>query len=295
VVTRVLDAADPDEVAIFGIVAIDVPRPTIAARVRDVPNFLRSPSRPAFGVFGSPATATDARGFSAEQSDLDALKECRPGDCDVKMPVPRFDEFGRSINWSAPDAPSRVNSIVRQTMADYVERYRHGGTPAMVEYGDQKSTRRAADTFGSLLAESPYLYDYVPAFQHYLQGYPATTLPGTTDAFYWATDRLPSLRPILSITHLSIYEPADAPLTLISAKQLYASHYFIGAFTLTTLLDRPDAPNGQGSYYIVVQRMRFDHLPSGGLLNIRGRVIGKMNDALAAELRQRKTTLEAGR
>jgi len=288
----VLDAADPDEVAIFGIVAIDVPRSTIVARVHDVPNFLRSATRPAFGIFGTPATAADARGFSAEKSDLDALKECRPGDCDVKMPVPKFDEFGRSIDWSAPDAPARVNTIVRQTMADYVERYRRGGTAAMVEYGDQKATRRAADTFGSLLGESPYLYDYVPAFQRYLQGYPATTLAGTTDAFYWATDRLPSLRPILSITHQTMYEPVDAPLTLISAKQLYASHYFVGAFTLTTLLDRPDAPNGQGSYYMVVQRMRFDHLPSGGLLNIRGRVIGKMNDALAAELRQRKATLE---
>jgi hypothetical protein len=43
-----------------------------------------------------------------------------------------------------------------------------------------------------------------------------------------------------------------------------------------------------------VQRMRFDHLPSGGLLNIRGRVTGKMNDALAAELRERKATFEAG-
>jgi hypothetical protein len=103
-----------------------------------------------------------------------------------------------------------------------------------------------------------------------------------------------SLRPILSITHLSIYEPTDAPLTLISAKQLYSSHYFIGAFTLTTLLDRPDAPGGRGSYYMVVQRMRFDHLPSGGLLNIRGRVTSKMNDALGAELRQRKIDLESG-
>jgi hypothetical protein len=180
-------------------------------------------------------------------------------------------------------------------MAEYVESYRRGGSAAMVEYGDQKATRRAADTFASLLAESPYLYDYVPALQRYLQGYPAATLPGASDAFYWATDRMPSLRPILSITHQTIYEPADAPLTLISAKQLYASHYFVGAFTLTTLLDRPDAPGGQGSYYIVVQRMRFDHLPSGGLLNIRGRVIGKMNESLAAELRQRKTALEGGR
>ena len=295
VVTRVLDTADPDEIALFGIVAIDVPRASIAARVRDVPSFLRTPSRPAYGIFGAPASANDARAFSVEQSDLDALKDCRPGNCNVKMPVPKFDEFRRSVDWSAPDASSRVNAIVRQTMADYVERYRRGGTAAMVEYGDQKTARRASDAFGSLLAESPYLYDYVPAFQQYLQGYPKTTLPGVTDAIYWATDRMSSLRPILSITHLSIYEPTDAPLTLISAKQLYASHYFIGAFTLTTLLDRPDAPAGKGAYYMVVQRMRFDHLPSGGLLNIRGRVTGKMNEALAAELRQRKSDLEAGR
>lgn len=265
------------------------------ARVRDIPNFLRTPSRPAFGVFGTPATANDARAFSAEKSDLEALEKCKPGDCDVKMPVPKFDEFGGSIDWRAPDAASRVNTIVRQTMATYVEDYRRGGNAAMVQYGDQKAVRRASDTFGSLLAASPYLYDYVPDFQRYLQRYPAATLPGVTDAFYWATDRMSSLRPILSITHLSIYEPAGAPLTLVSAKQLYASHYFVGSFTLTTLLDRPDAPGGRGAYYMVVQRMRFDHLPSGGLLNIRGRVTGKMNEAMAAELRQRKSELEAAR
>jgi hypothetical protein len=291
----VLDVADPDEVAIFGIVAINVPRTTIAARFRDIPSFLRRPTRAAFGIFSDPAVATDARAFVVEQSDLDALKECRPGDCDVKMPVQKFEDFGRSIDWSASDAKGRVSTIVRQTMADYVTRYRKGGTAAMVEYGDQKSARRASDAFGSLLAESPYIYEYLPSFQRYLRSYPADTLSGVTDAIYWASDRLASLRPILSIVHLSLYEPPGAPLTLVSEKQLYASHYFIGAFTLTTLLDRPDAPAGGGSYYMVVQRMRFDHLPSGGLLNIRGRVIGKMNEALAGELRDRKAALEANR
>ena len=58
------------------------------------------------------------------------------------------------------------------------------------------------------------------------------------------------------------------------------------------ILDRPDAPNGKGIYYIVVQRMRFDHLP-GGLLNIRGRVIGRTHDALRDELKAKKASLEA--
>lgn len=287
VVTRVLEAADPEEVALFGIVAVDAPREQVVQRVRDLPNFLRAPGRTAFGLFSTPAVPEDARAFVADPSDVEALRACKRGDCDVKMPTPRFDLFRSGVDWSKPDAGAQVSAHVRRVMAEYVEIYRRGGTAAMVEYGDQKATKRAGDVFTSLLAESPYLFEYVPSFQEYLAKYPAASLPGVTDAIYWSSDRLPSLRPILGITHVSIYSPPGAALTLVSAKQLYASHYFLGAFTLTTLLDRPG-----GSYYMVVQRMRFDHLPSGGLLNIRGRVTSKMHEALKAELQQRKAALE---
>ena len=283
VVTKVLNSADPEEIALFGIVSIDVPRAQVVQRVRDLPNFLRTPGRSAFGVFSRPATPADARAFVAEKSDLDALKSCTPGHCDVKLPARRMDEFRETVKWSSPDAPAQVATIVRQRMADYVEAYRRGGATAMVEYADQSTARRAGDAFTALLDESRYLYDYVPQFEEYLKKYPTVTLDGVSDTLYWSNDRLPSLRPILGITHLSVYSPPGAPLTLISAKQLYASHYFLGSFTLTTILDRPDAPSG-GVYYMVVQRMRFDHLPSGGLLNIKGRVTGKMQDALRAEL-----------
>lgn len=283
VVTKVLSSADPEEVALFGIVSIDAPRAQVLQRVRDLSNFLRTPGRSAFGMFGKPATPADARAFVAEKSDLDALKSCTPGHCDVKMPARRMDEFRETVKWSSPDAPNQVAAIVRQRMADYVEAYRRGGTSAMVEYADQSTAKRAGDAFTALLDESNYLFDYVPQFEEYLKNYPKASLDGVSDTLYWSSDRLPSLRPILGITHLSVYSPPGAPLTLVSAKQLYASHYFLGSFTLTTILDRPDAAAG-GVYYIVVQRMRFDHLPSGGLLNIKGRVTGKMQDALRAEL-----------
>ena len=293
VVTKVLASDDPEEIALFGIVAVDAPRAEIVRQVRDLPNFLRTPGRTAFGLFQRPATVDDARTFVAEQSDLEAIKKCRPGQCDVKMPAARMDEFRRAIDWSSATAGSQVAALVRQRMVDYAEAYRRGGTAAMVEYADQKTAKRAGDAFASLLAESRYLYDYVPQFEEYLKAYPASPLEGVTDTLYWSSDRLPSLRPILGITHLSIYSPAGSPVTLISAKQLYASHYFLGSFALTTILDRPDAPAGGGAYYMVVQRMRFDHLPSGGLLNIKGRVTGKMHDALRAELQQRKAELQA--
>lgn len=292
VVTKVLNTPDRDEVALFGIVAVDAPRDEVVRRVRDLPNFLRSPGRTAFGLFSTPATPSDASAFVVESSDFDAIKGCRPGDCDVKMPTANIDEFSKAIDWSSPTARTQVENMVRLRSATYVNNYRRGGTAAMVAYGDQKETRSASEVFSSLLAESPYLFDYVPAFHKYLAAYPAGSLPSVTDAIYWASDKLGSMRPILSINHVSVYSPPpSSPITLVSTKQLYASHYFLGAFTLTTILDRPDAPGGRGVYFIVVQRMRFDHLP-GGLLNIRGRVIGRTHDALRAELTQRKTSLE---
>ena len=291
VVSKVLETRDPDEVALFGIVTVDAPREEIVRRVRDFATFLRAPGRTAFGVFSTPASISDAAAFTADPSDVDALRECRPADCNIKMPAATIDEFRRGIDWSSPSAATQINTLVRQRMVDHVEAYRRGGTSAMIEYGDQKAVRPAGDVFLSLLGESPYLYDYLPSFQQYLKGYPSQSLAGVTDAIFWSSDKLSSLRPILGITHLSLYTPSDAPLALLSAKQLYASHYFVGAFTLTTILDRAE-PSAGGSYYIVVQRMRFDKLPSGGLLNIRGRVIGKMHEALRAELAQRKATLE---
>ena len=293
VVTKVLDTRDPDEVALFGIVAVNASRADIVRRVHNLTSYLRAPGRTAFGIFGAPATVADAATFVADPSDVDALRECRPADCNVKMPAATIEEFRRGIDWESPSVTTHINALVRQRMVEYVETYRRGGTSAMVEYGDQKSTRRAGDVFASLLGESPYLFEYLPSLHEYLKRYPSGSLAGVTDAIYWSSDKMSSLRPILGITHLSVYTPPDAPLALVSAKQLYASHYFVGAFTLTTILDRSDAATGAGgTYYMVVQRMRFDRLPSGGLLNIRGRVIGKMHEALREDLAQRKASLE---
>ena len=291
VVTKVLNSADRDEVALFGIVAINTSRDEVMKRVRDLPNFLRTPGRTSFGTFSTPAAATDVNAFSVEGSDFDAIKGCRPGECDVKMPTENIEEFGKGIDWNSPQARQQVETMVRRESAVYVNNYRKSGTAAMIAYGDQKEAKSTAEIFKGLLAESPYLFDYVPTFQKHLEGYPNGSLPGVTDAIYWASDKMDRMRPIYSINHVSIYSPPTSPLSLVSNKQLYASHYFLGAFTLTTILDKPDAPNGKGVYYIVVQRMRFDHLP-GGLLNIRGRVISRTHDGLKADLAQRKASLE---
>ena len=119
----------------------------------------------------------------------------------------------------------------------------------------------------------------------YLASYPrgSLPLPGAAEILFWSEDALPRLRPILSVTHLVVYTPAELPgITLMAAKQIYADHYFETAFDLTCTVDR-----SPGTYILVLRRYRFDNLP-GGILNIRGRAIGALRDQLATDLRRKQ-------
>jgi hypothetical protein len=45
-----------------------------------------------------------------------------------------------------------------------------------------------------------------------------------------------------------------------------------------------------GVYLVVERRYRFDNLPRGGLLNIRGRAANGLRDQLIADLRRERRT-----
>jgi hypothetical protein len=78
-------------------------------------------------------------------------------------------------------------------------------------------------------------------------------------------------------------------MTIVASKQIYAKHYFEAAFDLMSIIDKTGA---SGSYLVVLRRYRFDNLPSGGLLNIRGRVLSSLRDKMAADLRREKAQAE---
>ncbi|HEY7684381.1 MAG TPA: hypothetical protein VH879_17190, partial [Gemmatimonadales bacterium] len=51
------------------------------------------------------------------------------------------------------------------------------------------------------------------------------------------------------------------------------------------------APGGTaGSYLFVLRRYRFDNLPSGGIVNIKGRAIAALRNLLAGDLTRQKDT-----
>jgi hypothetical protein len=290
-VVKVLDTPVQRDVAIFGIISVDVPRAAYVGRMRDVRNSLRTPTRVRFGIFSDPATLADVQDVTLRDEDVSDLKECQPGKCDWKLPATEMQRIRQDIDWSAADPAAQVNAWVQRRMVAYVTDYRARGDSALVVYDDVGHVR-ASDAFVALLAQSPYVYEYVGRLHRHLASYPQDTLAGVSDVLFWSEDALPGLKPILSVTHLSLFTPPDsAGVSVMAAKQIYADHYFEAAFELLGVVDRPGASDQQGSYLVLVRRFRFDDLP-GGLFNIRGKVIGKLRDNMRADLEREKATSE---
>lgn len=284
IVVRQIAAPDRDEIALLGAVSVASSRDVVAARAMQRFTYRSRDGRRAGGRFGSPPSLVDVRDLPVDPSDVDAVKTCRPGDCNVKLPARAMMLFQSSIDWNAPHPELAAAAIARARLVDYVARYRRVGDAALVEYDDQSTPAPARVAAQTLLGETAVLRDEAPALYEFMRRYPAEAVSGIRDEIDWSIDQLPGLRPITSVTHIAAYEQPNGEAVFIVGKQLYASHYFEGMFDTRIVMSDPEAP-GRAAY-IVVRRMLFDHLPSGGILNTRGRAISRLRDGLAAELQE---------
>jgi hypothetical protein len=283
-VATVLETDLPREIAVLGIAAVGVSREAYVRRVLDFGDSTRTPTRRRFGIFSRPPAPADVRDVVIAQRDVNELKDCRPGDCVTKLPATAMARLRDEIDWSAGDAQAQVSALARQGLIAYVTDYLTRGDAALVVYDDRGNVR-ASEAFADLLAATPQVYQYVPALQRYLTGYPAVALPGAVEVLFWSEDEVPQLRPILSVTHLVMYAPQERPdLTVVAAKQIYANHYFEAAFDLTCFVEAAADGAGHGGYLVVLRRFRFDQLSSRGPLNLRGRAVDAVRRQLLADL-----------
>ena len=292
VVAKVLPTADTRDVSVLGVVHVSAPRAAFAQRQRDFPNALRAPTRSSASVFSSPARPADVAAIQVSSKDVDDLHDCRPNECNFKLPAADMERLHATIDWRAPDAPARVTAYVRQRLLEYVDSYRERGNAALVVFGDEGGVR-ASDALAAMLADSTYVFSRVPSLGRHLLRYPADTLPGASEVIFWSLDNLPHVRQVLRITHETVYSPPELPnTTLIAAKQIYADHYFQAGLELLTAIDDSGAAPS-GFTLLAVRHYRFDHLPSGGILNLRGRVIGGLRDNVRADLVRLKRDSES--
>lgn len=278
VVVRTLDVDNNREVTVVGVVRLEGSQREFIERFRDVETFGRTEELREIGTIGALPTLEDLAALRLSDDDLAAMRSCRSGDCDVKLSAARIAQL-RSMDWETPGHEDRMGDLARSWLLEYVQGYLEGGNSSLVVYDDRNEPQPLEQGFRALLADSPYVYEYVPEFHHYLEEYPDAELAGAENLLYWAVQDV-GLKPITSVTHATIYRrpPGESPGTLIALKQIYASHYFHAALRLLALVD---AEEGAGVYLIYLDRSLFD--TKIGWLQ-RGTVEGRLKDNLEARL-----------
>ncbi len=282
VVTKQLPAKDKPEIAAFGIVKVNATVDQLLAAAKDVQKFRQVPQIPEMGRFSTPAKVEDLKSLGHPPDDIAALKRCKPGKCDVKMGT-RGLEAASKIDWSKPDAEKQAVAAFNQGIVDLVTAYQQGGTDAMGNVLDKKEEKSRAQEFRALMANSPYLVDYVKEFNDYLASYPKGKLAGAEDVVYWAKDTF-GLKPVVSTYHATFYKsPRGA---LIANKLIAATHFFNAS--LEVLAGVP-AADGKGIYLISLARTRID--PPTGML--AGVLMGKVRDGVETAVRENLKTARA--
>lgn len=289
-VTRLLDSDPIKEVAVFGAVWIAASPAAYVDQVKAIERLERGGAFRVTKRISDPPIPDDFAALQLAAEDLEDLRTCRVGDCELKLWAGALQLFQSEVDWDKPWAGARANAIFRRLALDYVTRYRQGGDAELAVYRDKNRPTFVANEFRSLIDRLPTLATELPDVKCYLLDYPDATLPGSTDFLYWQDAQF-GLKPTIRITHLVIQERPEQ--TIVASKMLYASHYFWTALELRSLL--PDPQRGPGFWFITVNRSRSDGLSGFAARFVRGRVRQEVQRGALAVLTATKTGLEQGR
>lgn len=288
VVTKPLTTQEKAEIAAFGVVKVSGSLATLRERIRDFPSFRKVPQIVQIGVFSNPPRIEDLVGLTIDDADLEALEDCKPGNCAVKIGTAGLDRLKKEVNWSSADGKARASALIKEQMLAYVKAYMAGGTDAMGVTVDKSQPKALSAEFKTLLRNSPYIPEYVPAFNQYLESYPKGTLPNSSTTIFWAKDTF-GLKPVISVYHATVYtQEQPRPALLAAIKTIYASHYFNAALEMLVAVPA----DGSSFYLLDLYRTRID--PPTGMLSgvLLGKVKSGVEQGVAMNLKNAKTRVE---
>jgi hypothetical protein len=247
-----------NELSLFGAVRVDKPLHAYLAETRN-PLFFETEMVQAWGQFSDPPGEQDLKDLTWPEQDLEALPECRTGNCKIKLPPGYLDQLQPWIGDKTLFA-DRANALLRRSLIDYLNRYRDYGNAALMEYTDKRQQVSIAEEFAGILENFSPLNLYTPDLQTYLKDYPSNRPANAQSRFIWAKVLLggQAKRPIIFLYHLITYQTPGSDDTAVVLKQIYASHYYEAALGLTLMVADPE--NSSRFYLLHFDRERIDVL-----------------------------------
>ena len=83
---RVLESRTPDEVFVFGAVYVGSTPEKYVKLASNIDSLRKLPNYLAIQEFSDPPQLSDLDGFTLEEQDVQELKKCKPGHCEVQLP-----------------------------------------------------------------------------------------------------------------------------------------------------------------------------------------------------------------
>jgi hypothetical protein len=292
-VAKVLSWGRPSEVYVFGAVYIDGAPSVYLKLLHDVGRLARTPGYLAVGELPARVTGEDLSALTLDPDDLEALKSCREGSCDVQLPTTSIQAFHDAVNWSQPDAASQANGLARGMVLSLIREYRRGGNVALGVYRDKDTPARVADQFETMVSRSASLPNVLPELRDYLLHYPDVDLPGADSFYYWEKVAF-GLKPTIRVNHAVIYRAhADSgDISVAAIKQLYASHYFHTALDMSVCVGDSAQPGRRGFYLMTLKSAEQDGLTGFKGSAVRKIAVDKIRASLETALASVKQTVE---
>jgi hypothetical protein len=282
-IVRIAPVFDKREVAVSGVINISAGADEFLKSYRDSMRRKSNAAILEIGGFSKEPALADLQDLTIEPGDIEDLKACVVGDCQVKLSASMIERFRKEIDWESPDYQLKVTNLFKQILLDYVRDYVTRGEAALIEYNDKREEVSLANGQRALAAAPSYI-NYALAGQK-------SDLHLVEDAIVWSKIKF-GLKPVLAINHITIYrrDRDVGPQVLIASRQIYANHYFNASRALTAFVSVPGA--AAAAYLVYENRSLADGL-EGPFSKIKREVVEKKAvEGLKAILQRSKSSLE---
>lgn len=267
IVKHGLDTDSPGEVAVVGAVRVQASKAAFLERVRDIVRFKKSPDVLQIGRFSATPSVEDLAALTVGRDDFD-VRDCRVGDCSVRLSAEVIRRLPQEVDLNAPDAQARGGAWFKRVLVANVQAYVSGGAGRMLQYDDEPRPVRPVDEFDGILNNAPSIGALVPQLPDHLRNYPASHLQDTAeqvladppdDFLYWSKEKF-GASPFITVTHVTIV-CATGETCVMTTKDVYSSRYLdasLGLTIATAAVGTPDA-----FYLVYGNRFRANALKGG--------------------------------
>jgi len=233
------------------------------------------------GRFGTAAAVADLQQLTIDAEEIEDLKQCVAGDCQIKLSAQMIERFRREVDWEAADYQAQATQLFKTMLVEYVRDYQARGPAALIEYNDKRYGVRLADEQQALGSASGYLNDLLRDAKSGMQV--------VEEAIVWSKIKF-GLKPVVVINHIRAYkhDREHGPQVLVASNQIYANHYFTSSLALTAFVNVP----GSAPYLVYENRSRTDGLVGPFSKLKRGVIEKKSLEGLRSILEQSKLKLE---